>query len=311
MNGRGHAARCWLGTWPHRDRLATRLARRRCSSHLLFDPVLLPRFSLHHSTAPPSPKPYQVESSWIREACEKEAQTGSAWLGRASLLRLFRLGKCPDLSHQAQLILYVPRLGDLASLYAVEGDAREFHLIAGRSNAHIVPLMGGSAPPASHHLVSLSYEVLNGAYHVREALPEICCLLLSSLGLPGCIEFLCCVEIPGMVPEFFLLPTYHGFVLFRRHLRLLLPEVRFPLADHNTWCMVPLEDIRCTLALSPTERSARKRRQEWNSYRLLVGGSQLDTRWERQPACGAIGTFNEGHHRSAQGPVHPLRYFAP
>src|SRR5829696_7931640 len=242
-----------------------------------------------------------------REAREEaKSVEQSARPGRTSFFGSSRLGNGADLLHQAKLVLDGPRLGDLAFLYAVEGDAREFHLLAGRSDAHIFPLMGGAAPPASHHHVSFSYEVLNGAYHVREALPEICCLLLSSLGLPGCIEFLCCVEIPGMVPEFFLLPTYHGFVLFRRHLRLLLPEVRFPLADHNTWCMVPLEDIRCTLALSPTERSARKRRQEWNSYRLLVGGSQLDTRWERQPACGAIGTFNEGHHRSAQGPVDPL-----
>src|SRR5919112_839607 len=33
-------------------------------------------FSLHHSTAPPSPKPYQVESSWTPEAREKEAEKG-------------------------------------------------------------------------------------------------------------------------------------------------------------------------------------------------------------------------------------------
>src|SRR5215208_4222326 len=39
--------------------------------------------------------------------------------------------------------------------------------------------------------------------------------------------------------------------------------------------MMPLEDIRCTLASAPTERPARKRRREWDRYRLLVGGSQL------------------------------------
>src|SRR5215218_10686561 len=33
-------------------------------------------------------------------------------------------------------------------------------------------------------------------------------------------------------------------------------------------------------------------------------------RRERQLACGTIATFNEGRH-PAQGPVHPLRYFAP
>jgi hypothetical protein len=36
-----------------------------------------------------------------REAPEKEAQTGTTWLGRASLLRLFRLGNSADLAHQA------------------------------------------------------------------------------------------------------------------------------------------------------------------------------------------------------------------
>src|SRR5215210_4204283 len=164
----------------------------------------------------------------------RKRRQGTAWLGRAGLLRLFWLGKCPDLSQQAQLILDVPRLGNLASLYEVEGNAGEFHLLAGRSDAHIVPLVGGAAPPASHHLVSFSYEFLNGAYYIREALPEIRCLLLSSLGPPGCKEFLCCVEVTGMVPEFFLLPTHHGLVLFRRHPRLLLPGPLSPGGPQHT-----------------------------------------------------------------------------
>jgi hypothetical protein len=68
--------------------------------------------------------------------------------------------------------------------------------------------VGGSAHPASHHFIPLSYEVLNGAYHIREALTEIRCLLLGSLGLSGCKEFLCCIELTCMVPELFLLPTH-------------------------------------------------------------------------------------------------------
>src|SRR5215211_41386 len=39
--------------------------------------------------------------------------------------------------------------------------------------------------------------------------------------------------------------------------------------------MMPLDDVRCTLTLSPTAGPARKRRWEWDRYRLLVGGSQL------------------------------------
>ena len=60
----------------------------------------------------------------------------------------------------------------------------------------------------SNHFIPLGYYVLNGAYHIREALTEICCLVLGSLGLIGCKEFLCCVEVTCMVPELFLLPTH-------------------------------------------------------------------------------------------------------
>src|SRR5215208_2611789 len=38
--------------------------------------------------------------------------------------------------------------------------------------------------------------------------------------------------------------------------------------DHNTACMMPLEDIRCTLALFPTARPTRRRHR---FYRLQVG----------------------------------------
>src|SRR5215211_7414607 len=158
--------------------------------------------------------------------------------GRTSFFGLYRLGIGADLSHKAKLVLDSPRLGDLAFLYAVEGDAREFDSIAGWRHAHIVPLVGGAAPPASNHLVLLSYEVLNDAYHVREASPEICCLLLGSLGLSGCKEFLCCVEVAGMVPELFLFPTHYGLVLFYRHWSL--PSRFASPTDHNTPCMMPL-----------------------------------------------------------------------
>src|SRR5215212_3360138 len=151
--------------------------------------------NLKQPTSIPTARRPFVSSHRSEARGEAKSVGQTAWLGGTSLLRLSRLGKCPDLPKQAKLVLYVPRLGNLAPLYAVEGDAREFHLLATRSDAHIFPLIGGAAPPASHHLVSFSHEVLNGAYHLREALPEICCLLLSSLGLPGCIEFLCCVEV--------------------------------------------------------------------------------------------------------------------
>src|SRR5215211_2037905 len=232
-----------------------------------------------------------------------------AWLGRTSFIGLSRLEKCPDLSHQAQLILYVPRLGDLAFLYAVDGDAREFHLLAARRSAHMLTPVGGSAPPASNHLILLSYEVLNDAYHVRKASPEICCLVLGSLGLIGCEELLCCVELTCMVPELLLLPTHHGLVLFSRHPRLLLPRPLSPGGPqhtvHDATRRYPVHP-----SFMPLPRPTRRQRWEWDRYRLLVGGRQFVPRWERQPACGVMATFNEGHH-PAQGTIHPLRYFAP
>src|SRR5918992_6170691 len=99
------------------------------------------------------------------------------------------------------------------------------------------------APPASNHLVPLGYYVLYGAYHVREASPEICCLLLSSLGLIGCEEFVCCVEVTCMIPELLLFPTHHSLVLFYEHIRLLLAG-SLSQAESNTACMMPLDDVQ-------------------------------------------------------------------
>src|SRR5215213_4112906 len=120
-----------------------------------------------------------------------------------------RLAYGADLSHQAKLVLHGPGLGDLAFLYGVDGDAHELHLLATRRDAHIVSPVGGTTPPASHHFILLGYEVLNGAYHIREASPEICCLLLGSFDLSGCKEFYCSVEVAGMVPELSLLPAHY------------------------------------------------------------------------------------------------------
>ena len=66
------------------------------------------------------------------------------WLEILLLLLLLGLSNRADLSHQAILILHTPLLGDLAFLYALDGDARKLHLFgAGRSSAHILPLVGG------------------------------------------------------------------------------------------------------------------------------------------------------------------------
>ena len=151
------------------------------------------------------------ESSRPREAREEaKSVEQSARPGRTSFFGSSRLGDGADLLHQAKLVLDGPRLGDLAFLYAVDGYPREFDSIASRGDVHVGPLVGGSAPPMSNHLVPLGYYVLYGAYHIREASTEIRCLLLGSLGLIGSEEFLCCVEVTGMVPELLLLPTYFG-----------------------------------------------------------------------------------------------------
>jgi hypothetical protein len=132
----------------------------------------------------------------VREAREEaKSVEQSARLGTISFFGSSRLGNGADLLHQAKLVLDGPRLGDLAPLYAVDGDAREFHFFASRGDVHVVPLVGGSAPPMSNHFIPLSYYVLYGAYNVREALTEIGCLLPSGLGLIGCKELHCCVEV--------------------------------------------------------------------------------------------------------------------
>src|SRR5215218_10979563 len=68
------------------------------------------------------------------------------------------------LLHHAQQVGDTPRLGDLASLYAIYRDAPKVHPIAGRRDAHVLPLVGRLRPPVDHYLVPLGYEVLYGAF---------------------------------------------------------------------------------------------------------------------------------------------------
>src|SRR3712207_2996243 len=169
------------------------------------------RYQRCNPSRPPRPR-WHGDGATHRKArqARDEAKSGgqTVSLGRTSFLRLFRVGKCADLPHQTQLILDGPRLGDLTCLYAVYRDAREFHFFASRGDARVLPLVSGAAPPASYHLIPLGYEVLNGAYHIWEALTEIGCLLPGGLDLFGCKELLCCVEGTGMVPELFLFPAH-------------------------------------------------------------------------------------------------------
>src|ERR671921_1922026 len=83
------------------------------------------------------------------------------------------------LLHHAQQVGDAPRLGDLASLYAIYGDACEVHPISGRRDAHVLPSVGRLSPPVGHYLVSLGYEVLYGALQVGEASTDVGCLLLG------------------------------------------------------------------------------------------------------------------------------------
>src|SRR5215217_1852491 len=172
----------------------------------------------------------------VSEARE-EAPAGADCSSGASLPLSPRLSNRADLPHQAQLILEGPRLGDLACLYVVHGDARKFHLLASRGYTRVLPLVGCTGSPASYHLIPLGYEVLYGAYHVREALTEIGCLLLGGLGLLGDEELFCGAEVTGMVPELFLLPTHWRLVLLERHAS---PPSR-PLSPTGraTPCMMP------------------------------------------------------------------------
>jgi hypothetical protein len=86
-------------------------------------------------------------------------------MGKAlSSLVLPRLAYGAKLLHHAQKVGDAPRLGDLAPLYTIYRDARKVHPIAGRRDTHVLPLVGCMGPPVGYHLVSLSYEVLYGAF---------------------------------------------------------------------------------------------------------------------------------------------------
>ncbi len=86
-------------------------------------------------------------------------------MGQAlSSLRLPRLGDGADLPHQVQVLGDAPRLGDLASLYAIYRDAPKVDPIAVRRDAHVLPLVGCLGPPVDYHLIPLGYEVLYGAF---------------------------------------------------------------------------------------------------------------------------------------------------
>src|SRR3712207_3325671 len=98
---------------------------------------------------------------------EAKSVEQSARLGRISFFGSSRLGNGADLLHQVKLVLDGPRLGDLAFLYAVDGYPREFDSIASRGDVHVVPLVGGAAPPMSNHFIPLGYYVVDGAYHIR------------------------------------------------------------------------------------------------------------------------------------------------
>src|ERR671921_1527634 len=81
-----------------------------------------------------------------------------------SSLVLPRLAYGAKLLHHAKKIGDAPRLGDLASLYAIYRDAPKVHPIAARRDAHVLPLVGCLSPPVGYHLVLLGYEVLYGAF---------------------------------------------------------------------------------------------------------------------------------------------------
>ena len=214
-----------------------------------------------------------------------------AWLSRSSFLGLSRLGNGADLSHQAKLVLYVPRLGDLAPLYAVDGDAREFHLIAGRRDAHIVPLMGGAAPPASNHLVPLGYYVLNGAYHIREASAEKCAAwCLAAWACPAAKSSSAASRSPVWFQSSACSLRTNALFSSTDTFVSSFP-VRYPLADHNTPSMMPLLDILCVLALC--------------HYRDPRGGRGGSGSLKRaiSPASGSRSVADRGTGRCRRGPA--------
>jgi hypothetical protein len=89
----------------------------------------------------------------MKKRCDALCSLGPPWLAHGA-----------KLLHHAQQVGDTPRLGDLSSLYAIYRDAPKVHPIAGRRDAHVLPLVGCLGPPVGYHLVPLGYEVLYGAF---------------------------------------------------------------------------------------------------------------------------------------------------
>jgi hypothetical protein len=84
-----------------------------------------------------------------------------------------RLSDRADATHQTKLVLDGSLLGDLVPFYAAYGEM-PVNSTSCLSGGHPrTPLVGGTGPPASYHLFPFCYEVLYGAYHVREAATEM------------------------------------------------------------------------------------------------------------------------------------------
>ena len=80
--------------------------------------------------------------------------------------------KDAELLEQAQVVIGVPMLDDLAAREAEDFDARDLHALPGWGETQKYPLMGATLGEAGHHLVSFGDQVLNHEADIRESRQE-------------------------------------------------------------------------------------------------------------------------------------------
>src|SRR5215213_1273763 len=162
----------------------------------------------------------------------------SVWMTPEGLcsLGLTRLRYSANLLHHAQGVVVSPGLHHLAPFYAIYGDARNLNRFAARRDAHKLPLVRATCPPARDHLIPLGYQVLDAHLDVGEGVRVDLHELLGTLHATthalrtsGVVDdqvgghyLIYEVHIP-LVIDLIHIASGQGLILLRRHALLLFP----------------------------------------------------------------------------------------
>ena len=93
---------------------------------------------------------------------------GSVRLRGSGFLLLSRRGHAADLLHEVEGVISYPLFLNLAAGDTIDEDARYGRLIAGRSVAQKLALVGAVSCPASNHPVAFGYQILDRNLQIRQ-----------------------------------------------------------------------------------------------------------------------------------------------